>query len=63
MPNERCGDRGSVSQPVPLYLVTQSLLPAEKEEYLAVISLDVSCGGKLPDVMCDNTGFDGEKCY
>ena len=29
-----------------------------KEVYLAVISFDVSCGGKLPDVMCDNTGFD-----
>ena len=34
-----------------------------KEVYLAVISFDVSCGGKLPDVMCDNTGFDSLKCY
>ena len=32
MPNERCGDHRSVSQPVPLYLLTlESLLPAEKK--------------------------------
>ena len=32
MPNEHCGDHSSVSQPVPLYLLTlESLLPAEKK--------------------------------
>ena len=60
MPNELCGDHRCVFLANSIALVdTGESVSSWKEVYLAVISLDVWHGGKLPYVMCDDTGFDG----